>query len=393
MADKTILSLVADSPATEPYNGTEAVHADQGGTSVGLKLWMGVQTMTGSATVTEGCSRVVLDAASGTATVPDTFPNLTRIKFLKIHASAGTWSISRSGTDTIDGGTSITISEQYQEVEIEQVADGVWRSSKVSGLPTASLPLDGSEMVAIDRDGAEFKTPLNQGVQTMTGSATLDDGCWLILLDAASGTATVPTTVSVGQDVEFIKIHASAGTWTGASSGSETFAGAPSFTLTEQYERQVWTKVTSTRWERKLWSLGAQEYEVGTWTPQYIPQSGSMTPTYAIQDGRYRIVGDMCQFWAVLRTDALTVGIATGSVSFSLPVTSSAIGETVAGAIGRAEGFGGDMPSGFLITGASPNAILLYRTAANGASQILQVSDLGTGSTANSVWISGAYRI
>src|SRR5690606_6790119 len=145
------------------------------------------------------------------------------------------------------------------------------------------------------------------------------------LLNAASGTATVPTTIPVGQDVEFLKIHASAGTWTGARSGSETFGGATSFTISDQYERQVWTKVTSTRWERKLWSMGAQEYEPGTWTPEFLSSVGSFgTITYNTQSGRYVRMGNRVDFWIQIITDSLSVGTASGVVQISLPMVSIA---------------------------------------------------------------------
>lgn len=65
------------------------------------------------------------------------------------------------------------------------------------------------------------------------------------------------------------------------------------------------------------------DYEEGTWTPGYAPTTGSFTTiTYGFANGYYRKIGDTVFCTCRLRTNALTVGAASGTVLLTgLPFT------------------------------------------------------------------------
>jgi len=140
-----------------------------------------------------------------------------------------------------------------------------------------------------------------------------------------------------------------------------------------------------------------EDYEEGTWTPEYAPETGAFTSvTYLDQGGSYTKIGNRVFFQGRIRTSSITVGTASGDVRISgLPFTSinnSATGRN-AGSISACVGFGGDMPSGLDV---EPNATffnLRYRTSANGATNDLDVSDLSTGSNSNTLFFSGSYIV
>ena len=140
-----------------------------------------------------------------------------------------------------------------------------------------------------------------------------------------------------------------------------------------------------------------EDYEEGTWTPEYAPETGAFTSvTYQDQGGSYTKIGNRVFFQGRIRTSSITVGTASGDVRISgLPFTSinnSATGRN-AGSISACVGFGGDMPSGLDV---EPNATffnLRYRTSANGATNDLDVSDLSTGSNSNTLFFSGSYIV
>lgn len=136
------------------------------------------------------------------------------------------------------------------------------------------------------------------------------------------------------------------------------------------------------------------DYEEGTWTPVYTPGSGSFTSvTYELQNGRYTKIGNTVFLDFVLKTDAITVGTASGTVEIGgLPfnISSSSPGNhLVGGRVAWANGFASNNPES-AVTSVGSSLLLAYRTAIGGTyANYLQVSSLGTGANAN--WLSVSF--
>jgi hypothetical protein len=134
-------------------------------------------------------------------------------------------------------------------------------------------------------------------------------------------------------------------------------------------------------------------YEEGTWTPTYVPSSGSFTSvTYASTNGEYTKIGNTVYFTFYIQTNAITVGSASGSVKIGgLPFTPS--GGTTSnggGTVTNSAFFAGDKPYYGTASGSS-EINLFYSTGSTADDNFLDVSDLGTGSTANVFQMMGTY--
>jgi hypothetical protein len=138
------------------------------------------------------------------------------------------------------------------------------------------------------------------------------------------------------------------------------------------------------------------DYEEGSWTPVYDPSTGSFTSvTYSsTRSGRYTKIGNTVYIHGIVSTDAITVGTAAGSVRVSgLPFTSINANPLNSITVGAAFAFADDMPSEALMGPNVTRMSLYYRSTANGVSTALNVTDLGTGSANNTVYISGFYTV
>lgn len=131
------------------------------------------------------------------------------------------------------------------------------------------------------------------------------------------------------------------------------------------------------------------DYEKGEWTPEFRPGTGSFgSITYDPEvGGRYVKIGSLVHAFFRIRTDALTVGTASGSLSIEgLPYTvvneptTFHLGATSFGVI---SGFAGENPTHANPLRNSDIALLYYKTAADGDIAQSNVSDLGTGANAN----------
>lgn len=138
-------------------------------------------------------------------------------------------------------------------------------------------------------------------------------------------------------------------------------------------------------------------YEEGVWTPTYTTTGTDFTSvTYdGITNGRFIRVGKVVFVSAQIRTDAITVGSASGNVVMGgLPFTSKNVGNAYAAlALSYAIGFGGDTPINARVRPNSKLVDLCYRTTSNGGDLFLAVADMGTGANANTVTVSGTYEI
>ena len=140
------------------------------------------------------------------------------------------------------------------------------------------------------------------------------------------------------------------------------------------------------------------DYETGTWTPIFIPQSNSfssITYDYEVR-GFYTKIGKLVVAQCFLMTDSISVGSASGYVSigglpFTVKIEDNQV-DTGGGGIGFSSTFGGDVPSSYYPQRSTTNAFLLYRSSANGDVDLLNVSDLGTGLNSNRLRLSIIYR-
>jgi hypothetical protein len=137
------------------------------------------------------------------------------------------------------------------------------------------------------------------------------------------------------------------------------------------------------------------DYEEGTFTPEYTPTTGAFTSvTYLVQVGKYTKIGNAVNFTIAIRTDAITVGTASGSIRISgLPFTSSSSPNYQAATIGFSNAFVLNNPSAGIVEANATTLNLTYRATANGASSFLNVTDLATGGSANYVFLSGTYFV
>lgn len=136
------------------------------------------------------------------------------------------------------------------------------------------------------------------------------------------------------------------------------------------------------------------DYEEGTWTPIYLPETNSFTSiTYNIQSGRYTKIGRVVYFDFSLRTASLTIGTATDGLRISgLPFTVGGTSQSTA-TVGISESWGGDFPSTAFIRGGTQLVSMLYRTTANGGTLSIQVSDMATAASSNEISGGGFYIV
>ena len=139
------------------------------------------------------------------------------------------------------------------------------------------------------------------------------------------------------------------------------------------------------------------DYEEGTWTPTYTTTGTNFTSvTYdaAITAGRYTKIGNMVYVQGGLRTDAITVGSASGIVSIGgLPFTPGSFPTRGSISLGIVRDFTGDAPLEAAALEGTVTIILWYRTSVNANNLDLSPSDLGTGADQNRLEFSGCYLI
>ena len=131
------------------------------------------------------------------------------------------------------------------------------------------------------------------------------------------------------------------------------------------------------------------DYEEGTFTPTITSGAGSFSSiTYDnARSGRYTKVGNLVHFQIKMRTDAISVGTASGAVVINgLPFTSA--NEQTSCSV-YSQDMGGDSP----ITGQVQNSdtVLVVYYYSGTSYSILDVTDLATGGNSNYMFITGTY--
>jgi hypothetical protein len=135
------------------------------------------------------------------------------------------------------------------------------------------------------------------------------------------------------------------------------------------------------------------------WTPAYGTTGTAFTSvTYdAVTAGRYTRIGSLVFVQGGIRTDAITVGSANGSLQITgLPFAARAAGSDLASRSGlsihRIASFALTAPSAAEIIGGTTAATLYYRVSADGNQTAVPASTaVGTGADANVLSISGMY--
>ena len=138
------------------------------------------------------------------------------------------------------------------------------------------------------------------------------------------------------------------------------------------------------------------DYEEGTWTPTFEPQTNSFSSiTYdPVTYGFYQKVGDVVYVHGFIRTDALTLGSASGYVYLTGIPFQQAIGggQNQSIFVSNTANWGGDHPSAMLTSGSGTRFALYYETAFTANTTTLTTADLGTGGNNNQMYFSGHYR-
>lgn len=139
------------------------------------------------------------------------------------------------------------------------------------------------------------------------------------------------------------------------------------------------------------------DYEEGTWTPTYEPTTGSFgSITYdALTTGYYTKIGRVVYVQAWLRTDAITIGTAAGTLRVGglpfMPTDLAGSGNQPAVCVGYLAGWAGESPSHGKFRENSSQLDIYYRSTADGASLPSAPNDLDTGENDNDLSISGFY--
>jgi hypothetical protein len=136
------------------------------------------------------------------------------------------------------------------------------------------------------------------------------------------------------------------------------------------------------------------EYEEGTFTPEYDPAVGGWSPTYDLQSASYIRIGDVCHFRIKIRTDTLGIGNAQGSVNVAgLPFTSRSTTQQAVSI------YSANFPAGnnpyMAFVQSNTTEILIYKMNATlGNTPVrMDATDFGDGTNNNQLYIAGSYHV
>jgi len=132
------------------------------------------------------------------------------------------------------------------------------------------------------------------------------------------------------------------------------------------------------------------DYEEGTWTPTYVPTSGSFgSLSYGFRVGHYTKIGDLVTVHTRMDTSSMSIGSAGGYLLVgSLPFTchGSAYQSIT---IGYCYGYSSVWATAGS-TGTGMTAVYLYNTDTRANSESIYPSNLGTGGT--NLYMSATYK-
>lgn len=253
---------------------------------------------------------------------------------------------------------------------------------KISALSAASLPLAGTEVLPIVQSGTTVKVASDDlTVKNIRSNATTG-------LLQVTGPAASATRVMTTPDANFSVARIDAAQ---SFTGDQTLATGNLVIGTAGKGIDFSADPSAPGMISEL----LNDYETGTWTPAYATTGTQFTSvTYAgVTGGKYTKVGNKVFIQGVLRTDAITVGSASGNIIVTgLPfAVAASTGSTANGnssiSVALASAFTSNPPiAGPLV--ANNSQVTLY-AALNGGP--VTVADMGTGASANSLRFSGTY--
>lgn len=300
---------------------------------------------------------------------------------------------------------------------------------KISQLTAATTPLAGTEVLPIVQSGSTVKVSaadITAGRNISASGLTLSGGTanGLLYLNASKAASAGSlltfneTTVNLAGSTRTFRATADSGTaYTSLASdgvyaaGTDLYVFAPASKFVSFYSggseklrlESSGNLIVSTAGKGIDFSANTHAagmtsellnwYEEGTWTPTYTTDGVDFTSvTYdPVTSGRYTRIGNKVFLEGILRTDAITVGSATGNVVIGgLPFTglTNPYGTC---SLGTAFDFDGDTP---LYGSVVVNKIYLYyRTSVNGGDNNLAISDLGTTGNKNYIYFTANYSV
>jgi hypothetical protein len=240
------------------------------------------------------------------------------------------------------------------------------------------------------------------GVANNAASTITISGAYALTATLSNTTSvTFPTTGTLAtlagsEDLDNKTLDSSVGKGTWTASGTwalPAFTAGGLITLTSGQIAFPSTQVPSAD------ANTLDDYEEGTWTPTLTTDGVDFTTvTYdAARGGRYVKVGKLVHINGFLRTDAVTVGSATGNVQIGgLPFTviTSTGGTADADspiALSSVDTWAGEEPLAAHCSGNSTKIYLYYRAAVTGDTTLTAVADVGTGADANVIRFAGTY--
>jgi len=124
-----------------------------------------------------------------------------------------------------------------------------------------------------------------------------------------------------------------------------------------------------------------EDYEEGTWTPEYDNNSDDLTRVMYGNTGTYTKIGNVVFIQGQLATESLTASAVWIKID-NLPFAIAA--DNYGGIqITTAENFGDDYPISGLTSSSSSGFLLVYRNAADGATASLLSGDMSTTASTN----------
>jgi hypothetical protein len=138
------------------------------------------------------------------------------------------------------------------------------------------------------------------------------------------------------------------------------------------------------------------DYEEGTFTPTYVPTSGSFGSITYDGDpngvvGKYTKIGNMVAVYIRIRTDAVTIGTASGYLQMGgLPFTTDSQYQGAV-ALGYAAAWG-TTPHGVYVQTSSDKFYISHRSVADGNDSLTSPSDMALGANSNQIMVSLVYR-
>lgn len=217
-------------------------------------------TITGNTTLTATSNTSQFsDATSAAFAVTLPAASTTEKVYLikKIDSSANAVTVTRAGSDTIEGATTYVLSAQYDWVIIQSDGTTAWKiigRNFVQGSPASAQYLvlandatlsaervftPGNNCFGTDAGANSTYTLQTYALSTISGNTTLTaTSNTFQAVDATGGavTVTLPAATNTSKLFSVKKVDSSANTVTIARAGSDTIDGATSYVLNVQYE-------------------------------------------------------------------------------------------------------------------------------------------------------------